>query len=365
MKDRLVLFGAGERAKKFLCMYFPKKADLVFDNHKNGFFYGIKIERPRYIVNAFIIVACQYYLEVREQLLSLGYREFEDFIPEEIHGKKMAVMYGNCHAELVKRYLMRNKFLSREYGFYPFPEIQNMREDLDYENILPQCALFIDQAIRDSNRYGAKYASSAVANCLPETCKRVCIPNLYGLTKCFFPQSLGGGAAFSAYRETNIERWYLEGKSKEQIVEKLLQGGIYSREYIISLWEEFRDKLLMREEQWDIKISDYIFAHYKTEKLFNDPNHISSGLAKEIAARTLGYLGYETRIPYVIPALDGFEMFIYKDVKEALELEYEETYIRKYSRYLLMTETYVDLEEYVDQCYQGYAFLLSMDAEGK
>ena len=81
LADKLILFGAGERAKKFLCMYFPKKMDLVFDNHKSGFFYGIKIEKPRYIENAFIIVACQYYLDVREQLLSLGYREFEDFIP--------------------------------------------------------------------------------------------------------------------------------------------------------------------------------------------------------------------------------------------------------------------------------------------
>ena len=172
----------------------------------------------------------------------------------------------------------------------------------------------------------------------------------------------GGGEVeidFYPYSEADIKRWYLEGWSKEQITEKLLQGGIYSKEYIISLWEEFRNKLLVREEQWDIKISDYIFAHYKTEKLFYEPYHISSGLAREIAARTLKYLGYEAEISYIIPALDACEMFIYKDVKDALGLQYEETYIRNYTRDLLMTGQDVDLEEYVNQCYQEYAFLLA------
>ncbi len=289
----------------------------------------------------------------------MGYCEFEDFIPEQIYGKKIAVAYGNCHAEIVRQYLGRNRDFSKEYGFYPFPMIQAMKDDFDYEQILSHCNLFIDQAIRDANRYGKKYASSALSDCLSQTCLRVCIPNLYGLPRCFFPQLGGGGTGFLPSGEVNIMKWYREGWTKEEMMDKMLEGGIYSEEYIISLWEEFREKLLIREREWDIKISDYIFEHYKTKKLFTNPNHITSELAREISIRTLKYLGYKAEYPYIIPAMDDLEVFIYKDVKKALGLEYDEIYIRNYARYLLMEERDVDIEEYINQCYQSCAFYLS------
>ena len=46
MRRKLVLFGAGERGAKFLCMNFPHEVEAIFDNYKCGKFYGIEIEKP-------------------------------------------------------------------------------------------------------------------------------------------------------------------------------------------------------------------------------------------------------------------------------------------------------------------------------
>lgn len=358
-----VIFGAGIIGEKVLIQYYNHyRITAFFDNHKEGDFQGYPIQKPFYKKETFIIVASNLYFEIRKQLLDMGYREFQDFVPYQIFGKNIAIAYGNCHIGAVKGYLERNKEFCEKYGIYPLPLIQNMFEELEIEKILSYCDLFIHQSIRKENRYGTKYASENMINYLPTSCKIVSIPNLYGLPKCFFPQievstKKVGLFSFLSGDEINVEKWVQEGKTKQEIQAYMERGGVYTEDEILQMWKSFQEKLLVREEEWDIKISDYIFKHYKTKRLFYDLFHISDELVKEIAKRLLAHLGYEGAVLQDAPCkLDSGEVFLYRDVRDALGVEYEQEFIRIYAKNSSLTDKEMNLEEYVNQLYDYIVF---------
>lgn len=353
-----MLFGAGDIAEKFLVKYHQQiNIVQVFDNFQEGYFYGYPIRKPYFDNKCFIIVVVDninIYLQIRSQLIKLGYREFDDFIPYTIYKKKMAVVYGNCHVELVKAYLEKSKEFNLVYGFYPLPLIQHIPNNLEIEKIINNSDLFMHQSIRRENIYGEKYSSEELLKYVKETCKTLALPNLYGMPKCFFPQlsveNLTTELLFSLKDivDVNIKKWINEKYSINQMVSNIQDGGVYSRKYILELWDEFKSKLLIREEEWDIKISDYIFANYKKEKLFTNLNHISTLLAKEISNRVLRELQFSYIDEIIIPGMDVREVFIYEDVKRALGLTFDEKYIRRSTKLSCMEKSELDLEGFVE-----------------
>lgn len=265
-------------------------------------------------------------------------------------------MYGNCHAETIKYYLERNKEFAEEYGFYPFPPIQLIKETPECMVALPHCDLLLHQMIRKEVKYGKEYASSNVIRMLSNKCRVIAIPNSYTMPKCFFPQQKlverkEYAFRFTAGEDVNIKKWLQDGKTEKEIRVYMENGGVYEKQAIIAMWEEFKEKLLEREKEWDIKISDYIMNNYKKEKLFYECFHISDVLVREIADRLLKYMGYEAVYNEVRPeaSMDTNEMFIYKDVVDALELEFEQKYIRINHRENMINKADMDMEEYVHQ----------------
>lgn len=362
----VVLFGAGKMAEKFIYQYFGEvKIHCFWDNWKIGKFLDYQVERPKYCKDYFIIVTSISYLEIREQLISMGYLEFHDFIPASLYKRKMAVVYGNCHIDAIKLYLECHKEFCLEYGFYPFPMIQEIKEiNIDYEKILSHCDLFFHQSIRKDNVYGEDFSSERMLRYLKNTCRVISVPNLYGLPKYLFPQidvhyKWQKGFFCPFFIDINVVRWLKSGISKETIKKYILGGGVYSKTKILTMWEDFKFKIYKREQEWDIKISDYIFDNYKKERLFCDINHITSKTAKEIALRILKYLGFNNKILLELPMMDNMETIIYKDVKDALGLEFEDYVIRKYSFGSISLNSYeMNAEEYINQLYQFTRFYL-------
>lgn len=354
---KYAILGAGNIGEKILIKYWRVFGiEIIFDNYLYGeVFHGWQIQKPEYKENIFIIVCSDRYYEIRKQLLDIGYKEFENFVPYQIFQKNMAITYGNCHMGAIKKYLERNKKLTSEYGFYPFPEIQSMGALEDYETVLPHCKLFIHQSIRRENIYGSRYASDTMKNYFPHTCKVVSIPNLHGMPECFFPQQkrcdAWGKLRFMAGYDENIKNWVMDGKTEEDIKRYMMRGGVYSKAEIMDKWDEFERKLLEREKEWDVKISDFIFENYKHTKLFYEKYHISDIMAREIASRTLKYLGYDSDIPYLLKSsLDAHEMFIYQDIVDALGLKLEQRYIRINYQLDTLETADMDMEEYIKQC---------------
>lgn len=362
-KENIIIFGAGNIGEQFAYEYFDKINICYFwDNNKTGELLGYPIQRPEFNKQHFIIVASKAYLEIREQLIHMGYNEFDDFIPFQIFKKKMAIVYGNCHIGTIGNYLERHTEFFSEYGFYPFPLIHTLKDmRFDYYSILQNCDLFLHQSIRRDNVYGVAYSSEEILKYVNKACRVISVPNLYGLPKYLFPQlnmQYDGpvGKAGSFFIDDNIVKWLEEGKMKDEIITYISSGGVYSKTEIVDMWEDFKLKLFEREKEWDIKISDYILSSQQDEKIFCDTNHITSRTAREIASRILDFMGYQKKINVELPAMDTLEAFVYQDVKDALGLEFEEKFIRKYT-WGGVFEHEMDLEEYVDRLCQYTRFL--------
>ena len=362
-RENVIIFGAGNIGEQFVYEYFDKINICYFwDNNKTGELLGYPIQRPEFNKQYFIIVTSKAYLEIREQLIQMGYNEFNDFIPFQIFEKKMAIVYGNCHIGIIGCYLERHREFFSEYGLYPFPLIHAMKNmKFEYYSILQNCDLFLHQSIRRENVYGAEYSSEEMLKYVNKACKVISIPNLYGLPKYLFPQlnmQYNGpvGRAGSFFVDDNIVKWLEVGKKKEEIISYISSGGVYSRRKIIDMWESFKWRLVEREKEWDIKISDYILNNQQKDKIFCDTNHITSKTAREIASRILAVMGYQRAISVELPAMDTLEVFVYQDVKEALGLVFEEKFIRKYT-WGGVFEHEMDLEEYVERLCQYTRFL--------
>lgn len=361
-----VAFGASTLGEKFLFYQYKEiKIECFFDNYRYGEICGYKIKKPYYDEAYFIIVTTDRYLEVRKQLIHLGYEEFRDFIPYQMYKKKMAIIYGNCHMRAVKQYLETNTEFNKQYGIYPFPMIQEIPANFEYDKILPHCDLFLHQAIRIENIYGEEFSSENFIRYISDKCRFVALPNLYGMPKCFFPQidlsvrrNVRDGFQYTIGRDKNIVQWINQNVSLIEIKKYIKDcGGVYEKKDILLLWTQFKEKLLDREKEWDVKISDYIFANYKDDKLFYDPNHISDVLVREIAIRTLKVLGYNGEVEDRCPLLlDTWETYIYKDVMDALELRFDQNHLRRCIRKISLNGKATDSDEYIENLYKWEMF---------
>ncbi len=362
----VIIFGAGLTGEKFICKNYENlKISCFWDNTKSGEFLGYPVKKPNSGLNCFIIVTSLYYFNIRQQLQNLGYREFEDFIPYQIFRKKIAVAYGNCHMDAIKSYMECHREFSAEYGFYPFPSIQNLKDfKCDYADILTHCDLLLHQSVRKDNVFGEKYSSKAILRNVKKGCVVIACPNLYGMPKYLFPQldkkydwKIGTEALF--FIDSNIVSWIGKGKNLSEIKTYMNKGGVYSKRDIIDMWDHFLLKMEEREKEWNVKIADYIIENQKTRKIFCDINHITSETAHIIADRTLLYMGYKEQYICELPILDDLETFIYEDVREAMDIKFEEQFIRKYKKQYKLDTCEMDFDVYSNQIYHYTLFYMN------
>lgn len=371
MYDRkIVVFGAGKTGEKFVYQYYNKVNIRCFwDNKKEGELLGYQIRKPKALKEYFIVVTCACYMEIREQLMQMGYCEFTDFVPYQIFDKKMAIVYGNCHMGAIRQYLEGHKEFALKYGFYPFPaicEMQNLPKK--YENVLQHCDLFLHQSIRKNNMYGEQFASEFLLSYICKTCDAISVPNLYGMPKYLFPQldmktqQLRPGSFSPYFLDKNIVLWLQKGKSVEEIKSYIIEGGVYTRAEIIDMWDSFVKKKNKRELEWDVKIFDYILLQQRKKKLFCDINHITSEMSREISHRVLQYMGYDENACIELPIMDDLETIIYADVKEALGLEFEEDDIRKWEKTRCFHKYKMDADAYITELCQYTRFCLDINS---
>lgn len=83
-------------------------------------------------------------------------KEIRDFIYYDSYNKKIAVLHGNCHMNVVHEYLASSEEFINKYVIYPIPRIQVNSKGYIEQSLLEICDLMIIQDIQEENAYGFK-----------------------------------------------------------------------------------------------------------------------------------------------------------------------------------------------------------------
>ena len=295
----------------------------------------------------------------------MGLEEFQDFCYWELFEKKIAVIYGNCHTTAIKLWLQQSNEFNNEYGFYPLRPIQNINNDKldDLEStVFENCDLFIHQSIRDDNPYGIRYASKNIIKALKNDCSIIAVPNLYGLPKFLYPQTeadlnpkLIEGKNYYPFRDKYLEKELRSKKSIDETVSMILYSEITSKSEINNSKDTFFDKIKIREKDWDVEISDWMYEELSNLPLFYDQNHPTNEVIKYIANAVLRKLGYKEVYIDIGYRMDSFEIPTYGDVCHKLGLNYStQNILRQYSKHSLQRQV-MTLEQYVYEYFLWYS----------
>lgn len=366
---KYIVYGTGINAVKFLLDYGLDCIDFFIEEKKElKEFYGkpvLSLSNMIWDKTKMIVVASSdtVYFQIKKALERYGFSEFSDFIYYRLLNKKIACIYGNCHTIPIRKGLELSKEFNDIYGFYPLKQIQQMQSGEEFNQeleVLKYCDLFIHQSIRMDNVYGENYSSCFLLSKLKTSCTVIAIPNLYGLSKCFFPNTSNKKTIFHGekpyifnyfpFRDSNIEKAYRQGKSIHQIVGLIEDPETINSLCIQQMFSKFIDKIETREIDWDIKISTFIKTNYNKIQLFYDPNHPTNELIYYITSKLFSILSLDEvdLKRFNILKLDSYEMPIYSAVKRSLNLNDTYKYLRCYSMNTLNLNA-MSLEEYVQQ----------------
>lgn len=379
-KKGIVLYGTGLEGEKFFSRL--KNGDEVkycIDRRKrNAGFHGRQVfrleEKEQELKNYLIVVAAAVnaWQEIRTILIKKGLKEYSDFIHADAFGKKIAVIYGNCHMQGLCEYLQLNYFFKKEY-FISFHYIGEY-ECPDSEE-LEACDVLISQDIQKDNGFHMPDAD-ALSRQLCSGAKKIILPNLYGCN-FFFPQcyiSLDNqvhrhlekdAIDSSEYekikaqrvkvavesigrRDCYIDECYQKGYSVEEIKNCILNNNVWNVEEIRRNFADQLQKLKKREKQCNIVISDYIEKSYQQKQLFYEPFHPTEDVIAEKGRRVLKQLGIsqDEEMP-MSRSMGAMEMPVYGCVKEALGLQYEQKILRRACSATLNNRP-ESLEEYIE-----------------
>lgn len=387
---KVILYGAGLAGEKFYWAYRKKyEIEYVLDRCCNRMFHNIPVysfeEKKKDLYGHFVIVATDkenIYYEISGILRSIGMIELRDFISVQMVEKKLVVMYGNCHMIILEKYLQKQPEFQRRYVIkrYYIAEMDE-KERYPSNNVLAHCKILISQDIQNNNSFKVPGVRDVIKK-TSRDCINIIIPNLYGFN-FFFPQvSIMDETVFERHINDNainidinqpqnhytkyIVTWIIGWRDKNiesalnlgsysEIKEIIENKEIYSKEQIVRNFKEQLGKLKQREVECSIKISDFIETNYKIQQLFFDPNHPCNVLICEKGKRILKLLNLKVKEDVIVDdALDEGELFIYGCVKKALEIVYNQEYIKQYRYKCTLHNHPLSLLEYIEEYLAWY-----------
>lgn len=385
MKE-IIIWGVGVTARS---LYYKISTELwgggikfevkyFVDNAPIDKFYGLNVYRPtrencsKYLV---VVASRVYYEDISHELTEFGLEELYNYIPFEALGKKIVLLHGNCHTDIIKRYLNTSKTFIDRYWIYPLPMIQNNKKGYIKDHLLKNCDVFICQDIRESNPYDIRLSAEYLLERSGGT--KILFPNLFGLGKIIFPQSETGvpregdmwnnprgvgieGGLFN-YRDVNIDRLWNGGERDIHKIAEYLESDIYEEKWVRDNFKRIIEKWEQRETLCDIKVLHYIQSEYQKTQLFWEPAHPCNVVFKKLSGEILRLLKIsESELGEIDFSFGVAEMPIYKCVRRALGLQYENESIRNTPPVEMakLTEEEMDLEEYVrEYCYWCFDYL--------
>lgn len=371
MRD-IVIWGTGTVARG---LYYKIARDGNFkvryfiDNAPVRSFYDCDVYLPtRENCSKYLVVVASniHYKEISVQLLEYGLEELRDFIPYQALGREVVLVHGNCFKIWIQQYLQTSRTFNDRYWIYPIPRVYHIREGYIKDHLVKNCDVLISQDIQENNKFDERLSFSYLS--AMATKRVICIPNVYGLGKFLFPQAeLGKGDGWKnpagpelenglfLYSDENIDRLWNSGERNADVIARYLETDIYSRESIENNRKICFEKWEERDQYCDVKIMDYIKAEYKKQLLFYEPANPCNNVLRRISEGILELLDIDRNEVHEIEERKAtLEMPVYRCVKEALGLEYEQGYVREVPSWELskIVSGNMDLKEYCrEYCY--------------
>lgn len=345
-----------------------QKVERFFDNRieEDDWFLDKPLSKPtsKNIKSYFIYIGCKYhtYRIIADQLETYGLDEMRDFLWYDLYKKKIVVLHGNCHMSILRQYLMATKkFIEEGYSVYPNQLIHENKKGYINENVLQACNILIQQDIRGENEFGYKLSTDYLSSKLNREAKNIRIPNLYLIGYSFFPLQKWN-VNNEPLRKINpikdgifpriisvIDEMLAEGKTESKIIEGVMNPQLLSKDEILANFEKYISKIRTREEECDIKISDFILQNYQEQKIFYDVAHPTNYIIEEIWRQVCGLMGIKAELEYSInDNLGAYEDPVLPCVQNALGLRYNRDSIRTSDCAYRLLE-YMNLEEYVKE----------------
>jgi hypothetical protein len=387
-KNGIIIYGTGLEGEKFYSkfrneLHFVGAVDRVKRNFHDLKLYNIdelvELSKLYYIV---VATGEKFYIEIKETLGSVGLVEFRDYIWNGEYNKKIILIYGNCHFVPIVSYMKMQMDICCNYRVRYFRIGSSDDRQYPSECELRNCDIFITQDIRENNTRNLPGYKTLLNKIDLKKTKIVIVPNLYGCN-LFFPQYAKDDVNKSVFylnyskrnvnispeqmdiieglcsiHDQNIDLLFSKGCDLNSLEEYVQSKDVYSKEEIVSNFEDELCKIKKREEQCSISISDYIEDKYKDFQLFYEPDHPTNHLLIELSKRIMRYLkiGIDYEYDNSIDELDSREIFIYKCVSEALNLKYRQVFIRKKHTHSTLGNCPLTMKEYIKeyiQCIYG------------
>uniref|UniRef100_UPI0040572634 WcbI family polysaccharide biosynthesis putative acetyltransferase n=1 Tax=Acetatifactor sp. TaxID=1872090 RepID=UPI0040572634 len=303
---KYVLYGCGLEGEKFLYKNFYMKEQIAYciDVFHKGEFHGIpiyNIEEAENLERYKILVAAiwETYLKIKEILETYGLKEFSNFMWASEFNKKIIGINANCHGLSVKEYLENCPEFAAQYIIHPIPQVHmNDKREINVE-LLRNLDVYIHQDIRKDNAYGYKLSDEYTVAHLKEGCQDIVIPNFVGMGGWLFPQ----------IRDASRTLKMLHGEGgiflKDLIMEEAFDKGMvaiedyiefyntysYPSEFLAEEYKKYIHKMREREQNWSIKIVDWIIDNFRKVPCFVDHGHASSYLMYEVGRQVALLLG--------------------------------------------------------------------------
>lgn len=338
-----VLYGTGWEAEKFYYSFQERKnIRYCIDGKRGGQFHGLPIytidNAPDTLFDYYILIAAAWasYLEIEKILEKKGLYFIEDFIWTKAINKKILLINANCHGSIYREYLHKFPDFQKEYCEFLLPSIAVNENGAISEGWLRNCDVYIHQDIQASNSKSYQLSDEYILPKLKQGCKKICVPNLVGLGRAFFPSSMGlqkniqvaGSVLWMFVKDELIEEGYEKYHTISGIKKMWLAEDAIEQKEIQELFQDRLNRLYEREKNWDIKVSDIFLNSYKDKKLFCDDGHPANALMLPICARLGELLGLNTtkiKDIQIEHALDDVEAFVLPCVKKALGLNWTES----------------------------------------
>lgn len=366
----VIIYGCGEDAQKFLFAHPYIQVLLCVDEHPEiKEFCGMSVFSPDKLKEHFqstILIFTHkvlVYKAIAEKLKSYGYQEFDDFMQAHLFQKKIALIWGNCHAEYLKKFLSYSPDFCSQYAFYDCAKLWEMKKEAIDPNIFAHCDLLVCQHITEENSLGKDFSSKKIEGMLRPTCIILKFPNMFGLPKFMFPQTnqeniyVAKRGGIKWYRDRWLDQLQDEwGNNTEQLCDSLFKTDISSI-HLDELYNEFLTKMEIRESQCNIHILDYVLENLKKRKCFLDVEHPAKFVLDEIGNRILDYLNFSRMSQH--PEFNfvyAHEVPVYPQIKTHFSMDFEENDIKKDNPSEKVENVYMDFREYIYQYIQVYRF---------